>query len=134
MGKLRDKLARFMYGRYGVDKLYYALFALFWALFVLNLFLRSYALSVLMWADLLWMMSRSLSRNNYRRQLENEKFLKVWAKISTYFKVTYHRIKEYRTNVYRKCPRCKTMLRLPKRKGTHTVVCPKCKERFEVKI
>ena len=36
--------------------------------------------------------------------------------------------------LYRRCPGCRVTLRLPKRKGKHTVVCPKCGRRFEVKI
>jgi hypothetical protein len=31
------------------------------------------------------------------------------------------------------CPHCKANLRLPRKKGKHSVVCPRCKERFEVK-
>ena len=35
---------------------------------------------------------------------------------------------------YKKCSKCKTVLRLPKQKGEHTVQCPKCRESFKVKI
>ena len=35
--------------------------------------------------------------------------------------------------MYKKCPKCKQKLRLPLKKGIHTVKCPNCKEKFEVK-
>ena len=35
--------------------------------------------------------------------------------------------------MYKKCIHCKTVLRLPLKKGVHTVKCPNCKKRFEVK-
>lgn len=37
-------------------------------------------------------------------------------------------------HVYRICPSCKANIRLPKKKGTHTVRCPRCGVLFEVKI
>ena len=32
-----------------------------------------------------------------------------------------------------KCPKCKKVLRLPLKKGTHTCKCPVCNNKFEVK-
>ena len=32
-----------------------------------------------------------------------------------------------------KCPKCKTVLRLPLKKGIHTCKCPTCHNKFEVK-
>lgn len=37
-------------------------------------------------------------------------------------------------HVYRTCPLCLANIRLPKKKGTHNVRCPKCSNLFEVKI
>ena len=37
MGKFTDKLSRFMYGRYGADQLYVALFVLYFVVLVINL-------------------------------------------------------------------------------------------------
>ena len=35
--------------------------------------------------------------------------------------------------VFAYCPKCKQKIRLPLKKGTHTVKCPNCNNRFEVK-
>ena len=44
------------------------------------------------------------------------------------------KLKTDRDHCFRICPECMVNLRLPKKKGKHTVVCPRCKHRFEVKI
>ena len=69
---------------------------------------------------------RIFSRNIQKRRQENEKFC-------GFFKLIRNRFRDRKTHVYRKCPKCKAVLRLPKAKGKHTVVCPRCKNRFEVK-
>lgn len=37
-------------------------------------------------------------------------------------------------HVYRTCPECKANIRLPKKKGAHSVRCPRCSTLFDVKI
>lgn len=85
MGNFKDKLERFMSGRYGVDQLYYALLVTSFVLAVANSFIRSSAIATLigtlMWAILIWMIFRTLSRNVYQRRLENEKFTKIWNRV-----------------------------------------------------
>ena len=39
-----------------------------------------------------------------------------------------------RDHVYKKCPNCRAVLRLPRRKGRHTTICPKCKKEFRVYV
>lgn len=72
------------------------------------------------------MLCRMFSRNIAKRRRENEKFC-------GFFKLWKNKIRDRKTHVYRKCPSCKAVLRLPKAKGKHTVVCPRCKNRFEVR-
>ncbi|NLB79074.1 MAG: hypothetical protein GX796_09615 [Clostridiaceae bacterium] len=134
MGKFREKIIRFMYGRYGSDKLYYALLILCFVLMLANAFIRLVALDIIVWAILILMIYRTFSRNIYKRQLENQKFLKVWNPIKSKFSLLISRIKESKTHRYRKCPHCKAILRLPLRKGRHTVNCPRCHKDFEVNI
>lgn len=71
MEKFKDKLIRFMYGRYGVDQLYYALFIAYFVLMAINMFLRWPLFWLLMLADLVWMIFRMFSRNHAARQREN---------------------------------------------------------------
>lgn len=134
MERLREKLQRFMYGRYGIDQLYYALIALCFILVLINSFMRSPMISGLMWLILLWGISRTYSRNIYRRRIENDKFMRIWNKVKPKFSLLIRRIKEIRTHRFRKCPRCSKVLRLPRRMGRHTVECPCCHNEFKISI
>ena len=130
----RDKLLRFMYGRYGNDQLNNALLVLYLILAVVDIFVPTFAISILMVAIIITVFVRMLSRNVYRRRTENEKFLKVWRPISSWIKFQRDKFRDRKTHAYRKCPDCKAILRLPRKPGSHTVSCPKCKKRFDVKI
>lgn len=134
MGRLKYRLMQFMYGRYGIDKLYFFLLAVYLLLAVLNLFLRSPLVSVLGTGVIVFMFFRVFSRNIYRRRAENEKFLRMWNRIKKHIKLTTRRIREIRTHRYRRCPSCSVMLRLPRRSGRHMVKCPRCGNRFRLNI
>ncbi len=73
-----------------------------------------------------YMFFRIFSKNIVARRRENERFC-------GFFKLRRNKFRDRKTHIYRKCPKCKVVLRLPKAKGKHMVVCPKCRERFEVK-
>jgi len=123
-----------MYGRYGNDQLNNALLIFYLIIAVVNAIIPNLALSVLMFAVIITVIVRMMSRNIYRRRAENQKFLKVWNPIKSFFKFQRDKFRDRKTHVYRKCPDCKAILRLPRKPGAHTVVCPKCKKRFDVKI
>lgn len=134
MGKFRDKIENFMRGRYGPDQLYTAMIAVSFALLIVNLFVRSAIFSTIVWLLLVLSLFRSFSRNIYKRQLENERFLKVWNRIKSSASLTVRRLKEIRTHRFRKCPHCKANLRLPRKTGKNTVQCPRCHNEFEQRI
>lgn len=130
----RERIAKFMLGRYGIDRLYYFLLAICFILLVANLFINSLVVSLIESLLFAFTIYRVMSRNIYKRQMENEKFLKIIDKPKKFFNLQKCRHRDRKTHVYRKCPSCNNNLRLPKEKGKHTVVCPCCKNRFEVKI
>ena len=132
--RLREKLAQFVSGRYGGDRLNSFLLAVVAILIVVNMFVGSWIIYVCYLTLWIWSLFRMLSRNIYKRKAENEKFLRFWKPVGNKFKLMKNKHRDRKTHVYKKCPKCKTVLRLPKKKGTHTVRCPKCSERFEVKI
>ena len=123
-----------MYGRYGTDTLstvlLYVYFAFVLICTVVSIFVRSLWFSLFYYvvatALVVWMLSRMFSRNIAARKRENDKFC-------GFFKLRKNKFRDRKTHVYRKCPSCKAVLRLPKAKGKHFVVCPRCKNRFEVK-
>ena len=134
MGKFKNKLVRFLYGRYGNDTLNKVLTAIYliWLIVftVVDVLVKSIIFSIIGWSISLalffWVIFRMMSRNIYARRRENDKFC-------GFFKLRRNKFRDRKTHVYRKCKSCKAVLRLPKAKGKHFVVCPKCKSRFEVR-
>lgn len=132
--RFKDRLIRFMYGRYGADELYKFLTVLFYILFVINLFVRSYLISLLVFALLIYMTFRVFSKNIYRRRVENEKYMKIKNAVSSFFKLQRDRWRDRKTHIYKRCPHCNAVLRFPKKKGKHSARCPKCSNSFDVKV
>lgn len=130
----RSKFQRFMYGRNGIDKLTNGLFVLYIILLIGNVFLRSWIIYGGEFLLVALILFRTFSKNIYQRRRESAVFEGVWKKVSTPFTRLKNWIRDRKTHSYRKCPHCKVVLRLPKKKGEHGVVCPKCKNEFRVKI
>ncbi len=130
--KFRERVARFMVGRYGVDQLSKALLWVYLACAVMAIFFEPFYLAAL--ALVVWMFFRVFSKNIYKRQSENQKYLQISGKVTGWFRLQKKKFSERKTHRYRTCPHCKATLRLPNKKGKHTVCCPKCKKDFDVKI
>jgi len=130
----RERIANFMAGRYGADRFYYFLIAIYFILVAVNLFFNSLVLSLAETAVFIYAIYRVMSRNIYKRQAENEKYIKATEKPKRFFNLQKCKYRDRKTHVYKKCPYCSNNLRLPKQKGKHTVACPCCKNRFETRI
>ena len=113
---MREKLARFMVGRNGVDDL--ARFESWFVLVVLilSIFTRSGLLDLIAIALIVHMYFRVFSRNISKRYEENQKFLNF----------------RYDWTVYKfyKCPMCRQEVRVPRGHGKICITCPKCREEF----
>ena len=150
MRKFKEKLYRFFYGRYGTDQLYKFCLVLILVLMVVSLVMQvildeglaaaivSLSLSILTYALLFWMLFRSMSRNIYKRRLENEKYLKISGAVKRFFsantsKGTRSFNRDDSAYVFRDCTKCNSTLRLPRRPGRHKVKCPRCSHAFYVK-
>ena len=133
---MRDRFMRFMYGRYGGnDQLSVCLFVLYLVVFVLSaIFRRTVAAPILMavgYVLVLIYFFRCLSRNIYRRQAENQKFLRVWNPVKNYFRFLKLRFRERNgvKKLYR-CPKCHQTIRVPRGRGKIAITCPKCRFEF----
>ncbi len=135
--RFRDKLQRFMWGRYGIDGLYYGLFVFYILTWIAQGFIKINVVRALVslvgLAALFIMVFRVFSRNIPARRKENERFMRIWGRVKPFFVLQKNKIRDFRHFTYKKCPACKATLRLPRKKGSHNVVCPKCKNRFEVR-
>lgn len=134
MEGFKQKLMKFMSGRYGMDQLYYAMLLLALGIMMVNMKVDNLILMVLSNGIILLMILRSFSRNISKRAGENGKFLKIWNPVKRNVRIFIRRIKEIRVYRYRKCPNCKKTLQLPIKRGKNTVKCPKCQEKFDVRV
>jgi DNA-directed RNA polymerase subunit RPC12/RpoP len=131
--KFKQWLYKTFSGRYGLDRLYFVLFGVSMFFIILDLFVGSWIFMILSALTMGYMLYRTMSRNIAARRRENDWFFGKVRKVTSWFKLQKNRFKDRKTHVYKKCPKCKAVLRLPKRKGTNTAACPRCKHKFEVK-
>ncbi len=128
------KMAQFMQGRYGNDKLNNFLLILTAIIYVINLFVRSAWLFVVLALPFSLYIFRALSKNINKRLYENRKFETIFDAVSTFLKRQYYKVRDFKTHRYVKCPYCKSHLRLKKRTGNQKIHCPRCNEDFKKNI
>ena len=134
MDKFKERIANFMYGRYGIDQLYYALVAVSFLLILINTAVQSQIINIFMYVILGVMLFRTFSKNLAQRRRENALFLNYWQPIKVKLARSMRRVRELKTHRYRTCPNCKKVLRLSRRTGTHSVKCPSCQTEFKVHV
>jgi hypothetical protein len=135
--KFRNRMLRFMTGRYGAagqDQLNRALSILTLVMLILILFVGRTGFGSLVWllavAGLAWSTFRTFSRNIPRRQRENAAYLGLsrnWRERLRGVRDRFSQRKEYR---FFRCPSCRTWLRVPRGKGRLSITCRQCGERF----
>ena len=135
----RYRLMQFMSGRYGPDETFFVIFIAAVILSVVNIFIRFVSLGLylviqlLVYALIIYSLFRIFSRNLEQRRREN-----MWVKEKLGFlkrkRDFYAQKKADKVHVYKKCPSCGAVLRLPRRIGVHKTVCPKCGKEFTVKV
>lgn len=137
MYRFFEKIVRFMRGRYGFDALGRFLMIIYFLVAFTNLFFRDttrLVLYIVQTVILILIIWRMLSRNISSRQRENNFYLRTIGRVEPKIKLLFRRIKDIGKKRYRKCPNCKTIARLPIRRGRHTVRCPGCKQEYKVYI
>ena len=127
---MRDKLYRFMQGRYGVDDLYRFLVCLALLGMVLNWLFRSQLLSFAVTLILIYAVYRVLSRNHSARYTENQKYLNATAKFRYWFDQQKKLMEERKYHHIYTCPKCRQKIRIPRGKGKISIHCPKCNTDF----
>lgn len=133
MGRFKYKLMNFMQGRYGADDFHKFLMIAFIIIWILNIIIKNTILNYLGLIIAIFSIYRMFSRNIFKRQKENMKYLKIKEKLKNKYQLLKRKWNDRNTHIYRKCPNCKSNIRLPKKKGTHTCACPCCKNEFKVK-
>lgn len=127
---MRNRLMRFMAGRYGTDQLNRFILIITMVLLFISLF----RVSFLYWiglALLIYTLYRSLSRNIYRRREENAWFMNKTAGIQRFFRRSKNQFSQRKVYSFFKCPSCGQRVRVPKGRGHIRITCPKCRREFE---
>ncbi|WP_461819039.1 hypothetical protein [Blautia stercoris] len=131
---MKEKIGRFMAGRYGNDKLNQFMMAVFLGCAVLNLFVRNAYVSTVLnsWECLLILLVyiRMFSRNISKRYAENQKYLALENRLRRFFGQKRYLMQQRREYHIYKCPGCKQKIRIPRGKGKISIRCPKCGEEF----
>lgn len=133
---MKQKLAKFMYSRYGVDELSRLLTYLTLILILLSMFFESYAKTAVFTLAVItavYTYFRIFSRNLDKRRAENAKYLNFKKRITNRFNLRRDMWKQRKEYKFFKCQSCKAVLRVPKGKGKIRVVCKKCGAAFEKK-
>ena len=130
--KMRSGLLRMMYGRNGMDQLNRALLWCYIGLLLVQTVFAALGktlpvriLYAVLWALLVWILFRMFSRNLYKRQEENRKWMTFWWKLRSSQAGAKARHAD-KAHKYFTCKNCKTICRVPAGKGKIVITCPKC--------
>ena len=127
-----ERLERFLYGRYGTDKLNLALL-IFGLILSLIGTLVFWPVTLLADALYIWALFRTFSRNIPARQREYAAFLRFWSPIESWLRARKVRFSQRKQYKYFKCPNCRQELRAPRGRGKIEVTCQKCHNVFRTK-
>lgn len=131
---MREKFARFMMGRYGVDDLARVTSISALVFLIISMFSGFLpVLGIFYWlalALIIYNCFRMLSRNVQKRYAENQKFLNARYRFTA--KKTQQKTQWAQRKIYRfyRCPSCRQKVRVPKGRGKICITCPKCKTEF----
>lgn len=131
---MKEKLMRFMQGRYGTDQFSKFLIGVGFVCIILSFFIRkggvSSLLSGIIMILLVYVYFRMFSRNISKRYAENQKYLQVTSRFRGLFQKEKHRMEQRKDYRFYKCPACSQQVRVPKGKGKIEISCPKCQNKF----
>lgn len=130
MNRFRENFAKFMVGRYGYDRLGRFFMGAAVVFIVAGLVFQG------LWTDaaaivcLFLCYFRMFSRNVRKRFEENQKFERIWFRITEKIRKWRFRFRQLREYHIYKCPSCGQKIRIPRGKGKISVHCPKCNTDF----
>ena len=131
---MRERMARFMAGRNGNDRLNLFILVLGIVFIILGIVFKKTAaglFNILTLVALVIVYFRMFSRNIMKRQAENAKYMELRNKVISRFRVLRERWAQRNDYKFFRCPSCRTVLRVPRGRGKIMIVCKKCGTRFE---
>ncbi len=120
--RVKMGMGRFMQGRYGTDQLNSLILWVGVGFCLVSMLMPwpwvSMVLALLAYGCMGVAIFRMLSKNTYKRYLENRKYLGLIGRAKD------------KDHKYFNCPKCRQPVRVPKGKGKISITCPKCSEKF----
>ena len=133
---MREKIARFMYGRYaqyGQDSFNKFLWVMWLILLLISAFMSKKASTpFVLLADvcIIYSLFRMMSRNIEARRKENEMYCFYKSKVVNLFGQRKNEHSQKANYRFYSCPKCKQRVRVPKGRGKIEITCPKCGAKF----
>ena len=127
---MREKLRRFMIGRYGTDGLNQFLSIASLVLLLIAIVSRISLFTWLSAAPLLFCCYRTFSRNISKRTEENYKFYTLKDRVDNKFRDLKEQWANRKVYHYYRCPQCRQKLRVPRGRGRIQISCPRCGTQF----
>ena len=126
---MREKIQRFMWGRYGNDRfnqflMIAALVCLVISFFGGNLFY------LLAFAIMIYAYFRMFSKNIGKRSAENQLYLKKEMQVRGFWQKKKRELKQMKDYHIYRCPNCRQKIRVPRGKGKIAISCRKCGTEF----
>ena len=131
--KLLFRFARFMSVRNGPDQLGTAILLTSFAIQIAIPLTGFFWIVYISYGLYIWFLFRFFSKNRYKRQEENRKFLFFFRNAVLKTKQFFMRLKGRKEYRYFKCPQCKTLLRMSRGAGEKEIHCPRCSHSFRRK-
>ena len=127
---MREKLRRFMIGRYGTDGLNQFLSIASLVLLLIAIVSRVSLFTWLGVALLVFCYYRTFSRNISKRTEENYKFYTLKDRVDNKFRGLKEQWANRKVYHYYRCPQCRQKLRVPRGRGRIQISCPRCGTQF----
>lgn len=130
---MKERFTRFMMGRNGNDQLNLFLLIVAVVCLLFGSFFGSFIHSLLRLLALVLLILvyfRMFSKNVYRRQEENGKYLRFRLQVFSKLKALKERWVQRKDYKFFNCPACKAVLRVPRGRGKIKIVCRKCGNTF----
>lgn len=127
---MREKLIRFMQGRYGVDSFSKTIITIGFIVLLLSMFTKTNIFYWIGWVLVIYAYYRIFSKNIGKRQQENQLYLNKTYKLRCKFAAWKNQMMQRKDYHIYTCPGCKQKIRIPRGKGKIEIQCPKCRTTF----
>ncbi len=126
---MREKMQRFMWGRYGNDNLNQFLLAVAFVCLIIS-FLGGGVFYILATVIMVFAYYRMFSRNISKRSAENHQSLKPHKHDRRFFIKQQWEWRHRKTYPNYRCPNCRQKIRVPRGRGRIAISCRKCGNEF----